>query len=275
MTHSIGTSSRHARRAWLGALLCASCVVASVAYAQSASTLYVYDLTNVQRDVPVPNLASTHRGVFLRLEKDYTPTAFGVRFEGNLVDKQSVGYAKPATGDTLFVEAESAVGVGARFRFASCSTDTNNIVQIGRAGFEGQVKLQLSKCRNDGRSARLQCRIAGERTPSNQGAVSSDVDLSPGVTYIAQCIKSPDPRDDDEAPIRLIVKPEGGSESWVDRLIPLTGAIRSTAYLSVANKYKLPSQVNNTDQFVGEIARVAFCAGPSGDSAKACLDASL
>jgi hypothetical protein len=49
----------------------------------------------------------------------------------------------------------------------------------------------------------------------------------------------------------------------------------SDQYLSVANKYPLPGQANNTDQFSGDLAKVAFCKATATDAMTACLDAEV
>jgi hypothetical protein len=204
----------------------------------------------------------------------------GVHFAGDLVSQSSVGYAKPSSGATLSV-ASGTSGVGGAVAFtyhattAGCFKDSVNLTQIGRfAANTTQVKLQLSKC-GDATYTHVQCRVTGNVSSSATLPSRSTLALEDGVRYVARCFKGPDPASGKPRLTISVTRVDTADTVDSVSLIPRTGTMTSSAYLSVGNKYPLPAQAANTDQFVGEISRAAFCTGPSAQAVRDCLETEM
>lgn len=198
----------------------------------------------------------------LRLAGDYQIFPDGVEFTGNTTDTQSAGYFKPPSGYTLDVSPLSAVGAAIDFTFrespSGCFTDSPNLTQVGFFGSGvSQVKLQLSNCRKTPGRTVPQCRFAGGRTPSGTAPVTGSEPLIDGRRYRLLCVKSPDGAS--TAQVTMVL--DGVSSQTFT--IPRTGIIRSSAYLSVANKYLMSSQANNSDQYNGVVHQVVYVVGDS------------
>ncbi len=210
----------------------------------------------------------------LNLSGSWSSDATGTQFAGNLTNSRSVGYARPVTGNTIDVPATRAVGASVMFvRSAACPSDSQYISQIGLfgAGYS-EVKLQLSRC--VGGLVYPECRIAGALTPTSAYAVRGTVALSAGSTYRLSCVKGPDNGTSATLAMQTgLLDPIDGSRTTVNNFtIPDTGRVSSTRHLSVANKYPLPSQSTNTDQFVGKVVKLSYCSGASTAAAQTCLD---
>jgi hypothetical protein len=216
----------------------------------------------------------------LELLGDWSPADRGVHFAGDLAGRQSVAAAKPARGYTLDVDsATTGVGAAVSFRYLApaggCFADSVNLTQIGRFAVDTtQVKVQLSKCADQAGATTVECRMAG-----NVGAatrpVGSPVRLVDGGDYTAQCYKGPDPRTGQATLLLRVVRTDvAGVDDTSSFPVPRTGVMRSTAWLSVANKYPLAPPAKNTDQFVGEVAEVRWCTGESETAVRSCLDGS-
>jgi hypothetical protein len=216
-------------------------------------------------------------GVPLNLIGNWSAAAGSVRFDGDLVSRRSVGEARPASGPTLRVDSASQ-GVGAAIAFTyrapakGCFADSVNLTQIGRFATNlTQVKIQLSKCK-DGGSTTVQCRMTGNVSSSSTLPSRNSLGLVNGVSYIAECLKGPDPGSGSATLAIRVTRVDTGQLVQTLHAIPRTGTMSSTQYLSVANKYPLPSPGSNTDQFVGEVSHVAYCTGISLDAVRGCLD---
>jgi len=250
----------------------------SLVHAQALGSLYSYNLTGSSS--VIANTAAENAGVNMNLTGNWSQTPFGVRFEGDLVSKRSVGYAKPASGSTINVPGTQAVGAAVLFRYqspvsASCFSDSDNITQIGKFGAGlSQIKLQFSNCGVSSTKVYVQCRMAGSNSTTNDGPVTGTLPLVDGETYLATCVKAPDPASG-SAIIELKtvrIDTVNGNQTVSNAFaITRTGTISSTDYLSVANKYPFGAQSANTDQFNGEVSRVAYCKGADIVAAKACL----
>lgn len=249
--------------------------------ATTTNSIYSYDLDGSSSTVT--NGAASNSGVNLTLEGDWSDTSFGTHFTGNTVDEMSVGYGRPGGGsDTINVPSTSSVGVTARFKFEGpplgdlCFPDSHNITQIGRFGEDlSQVKIQTSNCYDADWAVFPECRFAGADSTTLDLPFPSSQQLVTGQTYIVRCYKTPDPVTG--FPIATIdVTQENtfyGNRTASDSFeITPTGTIQSTAYLSIANKYQLPSQENNTDQFIGDVSKVAFCQATTTAAVKTCLE---
>lgn len=248
------------------------------AEAATASSIYSYTLTGGSGTVA--NAAAANPAVPLTLTGAWTASAYGVHFAGDLAGTQSVGWAKPTSGTTVSVAANQSLGAAIRFRYSApppgstCFADSHNLTQVGRYG-DGlsQLKIQLSNCGDSAANVYVQCRVAGAATTpaTTQVPKQSTLALLDGQQYVVRCVKAPDTATG--APLtlkvtRLVAAPTTVSATFT---VPATGAISSTAALSVANKYPLPAPAANTDQFVGDVAKVAYCAG-GGAVVGPCLD---
>ncbi len=247
-------------------------LLADLASAVSADSLYVYDLASA--GTVVTNQAAANTNVPLTLTGAWSSSQNGVTFEGNTTDKQSSSYAKPSAGSTIAVAANQAVGAAVIFtQTAGCGTDSQNISQIGFfATGASQIKLQLSKC--SGGKMYPECRIAGALTPSGTLAVRGTPVLSANTAYRLECVKTPDNGSSAEVIMRTTVV--STNQTTVNTFtIPDTGQISSTSYLSVGNKYPLTSLAKNTDQYKGLVTKVGYCKGASSAAAQACLESDV
>jgi hypothetical protein len=244
------------------------------AQAATAYSLYSYDLSTVSGSA-VANAAATNAAVSLQLVGSWSTDPLGVLFTGDQASEQSVGTARPSSGYTLNVAETRAVGVAIRFRYAgpqtgTCFTDSPNLTQIGRYGTRiAQVKLQLSNCGINKTSVFPQCRIAGGKSSSPVWPRTSSRALVDGTTYVVYCFEGVP--SGGTRTLFLRTTPVGSPMTSNQWAFPTPGAITSYSYLSVANKYPLPSQSNNTDQFNGAVAKVAYCSGPTPGVVSTCL----
>jgi hypothetical protein len=253
--------------------------------ASASTTDSIYSYTFTGSSSTISNGAATNSSVKLKLSGAWNQTGFGVHFDGNRVNKQSVAYGKPSSGNTINVAGNQSVGAAVRFKYAAptggagCFKDSRNIGQIGRFGAgQSQVKIQLSSCSKASNAVYSECRMAGANSTINDFPVTSSQPLVDGLTYIARCYKAPDPVSG-TATLYFDVTEEnltdGNGVTNDTYAITRTGTIQSTAYLSVANKYQLPTIPNNTDQFVGDISKVSFCQAGTTTAVKACLETEI
>lgn len=266
---------RNLRRIFYGVL--ATCLLALPAvpvHAAAPGSLYSYALDG--SSALISNNALSNQGVSLNLLGNWAATTFGVKFEGNLTNKQSVGYAKPASGSTLYVPANQAAGASVKFTYQApskgCFSDSPNVTQIGKYGSGlTQFKLQLSNCGKSKTTVYPQCRVAGSAGAND--VKTGTTPLVNGATYVLQCVKSPDPTSGSATlQLNLVKIDTANTYSTNTFSIKKTGTLNSSQYLSVANQYPLKSQTNNTDQFNGEIAQLAYCSGATTADAVACLN---
>lgn len=243
--------------------------------ATAADVVYSYQLTGLTSRIPNLGINS---GVPLDLIGNWSPTAGGVRFDGDLISRRSVAVARPASGPTLRVDSATQ-GVGAAIAFTyrrpanGCFADSVNLTQIGRfAANQTQLKIQLSKCK-DGGPTTVQCRMVGNVSSASTFPSRNSLALVDGARYVAHCLKGPDPATGSAALTIRVIRLDTGQVVDTVHAIPRTGTMISTQHLSVANKYPLPSQLGNTDQFVGDVARVAYCTGISLEAVSGCLEA--
>lgn len=250
-------------------------------YAAATGSLYSYDFANAIG--VVANNAEVNTNVSMTLFGDWTATSTGVAFTGNTTDAQSVGYAKPASGTTITIPTSQAVGAAIMFRYdapaSGCFSDSPNMTQIGSfAKNVTQIKLQLSNCGKSSANVFPQCRMAGSLTPSSVLPVMGTQALADGELYVVQCVKSPDPVSGNatlELKTTRIDAVNGNQVTTDTFMVAPTGTMSSSKYLSVANKYPLPTQANNTDQFVAEVSQVAYCRGASLAGTATCLEAEV
>ncbi|HSE29346.1 MAG TPA: hypothetical protein VLA77_02050 [Candidatus Saccharimonadales bacterium] len=272
------SSVRKISRFFIGLLVSALMVLPAVGVQAAApGSLYSYTLDGAS--ATVTNNAAANTNVNLNLLGDWSQTSFGVKFEGNTTNKQSVGYAKPASGSTINVPASQAFGGSVLFKYqaptsGTCFADSPNITQIGKYGAGlTQFKFQISNCGKSQTAVFPQCRVAGSSGANNP--VMGTQSLIDGYDYILQCIKSPDPASGSASLQMNLTKidPVNGNVTYTNNFaINKTGTLNSTQYLSVANQYPLKSQANNTDQFNGEVSKVAYCTGATVADAQICLD---
>lgn len=275
--------SQQWRRVFLSAcalVLAAALLPLPMVQAAAAGSLYSYTLDG--SSATVANAATGNSGVNLTMQGDWSQTPFGTRFEGDLTSKQSVAFAKPSSGNTISVPSTQAFGGSILFKYqkpasGNCFSDSPNIMQIGKWGTNvTQFKFQLTKCSNNQNLVFPQCRVAGSSGANNP--VTGTQALVDGQTYILQCVKSPDPANGN-ASLQMnltAVDTVNGHITQTDNFsITPTGSLSSTQYLTVANQYPFKSQTNNTDQFNGEVAKLAYCTGSDITAAKTCLDAEV
>lgn len=259
----------------LAALLLA--MMPQMAFATTPGSLYSYDFTGSTLSSPVANGAAANGSVGLNLYGTWSQSPFGIHFAGNMSGQQSVGYARPTSGNTVSVAANQAFGGAIKFKYeaptsGSCFSDSHNLTQIGRFGAGlSQAKLQLSNCGINSSHVYVQCRMAGSNSTTNDVPLASTQALADGESYVAKCVKAPDPSSGTTAMQLVVTRLSDGNATTDNFAITRTGTIQSTAYLSVANKYALPSPSQNTDQFVGDVAKVAYCAGASTMAVDDCL----
>ncbi|HSX05999.1 MAG TPA: hypothetical protein VLF69_06015 [Candidatus Saccharimonadales bacterium] len=250
----------------------------AVASASTANSLYSYTLTGSSSTVS--NAAASNTGANLSLVGDWNQSSYGVHFAGDLVSKQSGGDYKPASGNTINVPSTSSVGAAVRFKYqapasGNCFNDSSNITQVGRfAANTAQVKIQYSNCGNDSSHVFVECRMAGASTPSSVLPVRNALALVNGNDYIAKCYKTPDPSSGNATVTLRVVKVDtlyGNTVENDNFSVAPTGAITSAAYLSVANKFALPAQADNTDQFVGDVKKLSYCQATTTTAVSTCL----
>jgi hypothetical protein len=257
-------------------------VLSGGADAATPNSLYSYDFRGVTTGV-VPNRAATNGTVNLNLQGTWSPASVGAQFTGDLVGSQSAGWARPTTVPTINLKAPVALAFGVAFTYqapinATCFKDSPNLTQIGRFGnLVTQAKLQLSNCGKNKLATYVQCRIAGGSTPSTVTPVTNTQALVNGASYIATCAKSPTPSGQTQINLQVtrIDSVAGNYVVGNSFTQPATGIMRSTQYLSVANKYPLAAPDKNSDQYSGVISKVAYCKGNVYADALTCLNAEL
>jgi hypothetical protein len=260
------------------ALAMAACALtAPRADAATAYSLYSYDLSQTSGSI-VANGAAAFTAVPLQLIGTWSPTPTGVYFTGDQTSQGSVGKAKPNTGSTINVAETKSVGVAIRFTYtapvAGCFSDSPNLTQIGRFGNNvAQVKLQLSNCGISKTAVYPQCRVAGSQTPTSVWPRKSSVALVDGTTYVVHCMEGVTTTGTRTFILR--VTPLGSATTTNQWTVPSPGAITSTSALSVANKYPLPSGSANTDQYVGEVQKVAYCMAGTPGLISGCLSTEI
>jgi hypothetical protein len=240
------------------------------ASAASPSSLYTFDFRNTNGSLP--NLAASNTTAPMTLVGSWVSDSSGTQFSGDKVSTSSVGYAKPIAGSTISATASESVGATALYTYTGgCPTDSQNISQIGSfATNVSQVKLQISKCRSG--LVYPECRIAGSLTPQTAYAVRGTTPIQANTTYRQTCTKSPDTATSSTLVMELVRISQNGNQTFSNSFtIPRTGSIQSTSHLSVANKYPLPSQTNNTDQFSSKVVRVSYCKAANLADAQTCL----
>lgn len=260
--------------------------VASLAGPQATVTsvptlLYDYQFTGTNGTVV--NSAPGGVAAPLTLSGNWQPVPTGVQFNGNTAGQWSVAYGKPASGYTLNEPSTAAVGVGSEFTYqapatGTCFSDTPNITQIGRYyPHDAQAKIQLSSCNDNQSNVMTECRFSGSRTLSGTPPLVSTLPLISGDTYVVKCIKSPDQLYN-KATITLAVTDldaTHGEKKVIDTFrVAALGRMQTTEFISAGNKYPLPPPADNTDQFIGIVTTVAYCAGTPTDVGT-CLSASL
>ena len=275
------------RRAVIVTLVAASpfapMLTGSSSAAPTVGSLYSYTLTGVTT-TPVANGAEVNTGVPLKLVGNWTPSSVGINFVGDKTSKRSVAWAKPASGLTLNAAASDAVGAGINFRYAApatgaCYTDSRNITQIGRFGSGlTQLKIQLSSCAGNKTAVFPECRMVGANSTNADLPKRGTQALVNGATYVVKCFKGPDPATGQTTLTLETTKVDAvnGNVTTVNTF-PITrpGAMSSSGYLSIANKYPMPAQSSNTDQFIGDVAKVAYCKAVATDTLLICLDAEV
>jgi hypothetical protein len=247
----------------------------------SGSSALRYDYEFAGSTGTVSNSAPTGPALPLTLVGTWSPAADGVHFGGDTSGNRSVGFAQPATGFTLNVPATTAVGFGARFVYAApttglCFGDSPNITQVGRfAAKTAQAKIQLSKCADNKTHVVTECRFAGSLTPSSVLPVRSTLPLVDGHAYDVSCIKSADKAGNATVTLAVTDLSVAGSGTVTNVFtVRALGALKTSQALSAGNKYPMPAPAKNTDQFVGDLTRVVYCAGTSPD-VTSCLTAFL
>lgn len=250
--------------------------------AAAAGSLYSYTLSG--SSATIPNQAETNTNVPLNLVGDWSQTPFGVYFDGNKTNKRSGAWADQGNSNTISVPGSQSVGVSVMFKYeaptsGNCFSDSHNITQIGKFGSNlHQIKIQLTDCNKNLNNVYVQCRMAGSGSTTNDKPQMGTLPLVHGERYIATCVKAPDPASGKAImELKTVRLDETNGHQVVSNAyeITRTGTIQSTDYLSVANKYPLPNYSSNTDQFNGEVAKVAFCKGVDIYAAKACLAAEV
>jgi hypothetical protein len=252
--------------------------------AATPGSLYSYDFSGTTLKTPIPNGAAANSSVPLNLIGNWSQSPFGIHFAGDMQSQMSVAYAKPASGNVISVAANQGFGGAVMFKYAGpspgagCLGDSRNISQIGRFGTGlTQIKFQFSNCGTNGNSVFQECRLAGAKTSTSVQLARSSQALVDGATYIAQCVKSPDSSNGSTVQLKTVrVDAVNGNTVTTDTIkIPATGALQTSSALSVGNKYPLPTQKSNTDQFTGDVAKVAYCSGATLADATSCLDSEV
>jgi hypothetical protein len=244
-------------------------------------SLYSYDFRSSTVTSPVPNGATTNTAVPLNLIGTWSKSAFGIHFAGDTKSGASVAYAQPKSGNVLSVAANQAMGGAIMFKYegpsagTGCLGDSRNLTQIGRfSAGAAQFKIQYSNCGTSSSNVFPECRIAGAKSSDTVALARSTQALTSGETYIIQCVKSPDTATNTTVQLNVthVDAISGNQVTNNTNVIPAAGAMTTTSALSVGNKYPLPAQSANTDQFVGDIAKVAYCGGATTDAVTTCLN---
>lgn len=254
----------------------------AAATATTTAPVMIYNYQFKGTTGTVTNSAPGGPAAPLTLKGTWSNSANGVNFSGNLTGKESVGYAKPSSGNTLAASASQAVGFGAQIVYkppagATCFTHTPNVTQIGKfstmAGTT-QAKLQESGCGTSKKKVLMQCRFSGSKSASTVPSVTNKLPLVSGDTYNVSCVKSPDGTSGSTT-ITFTVTDLKTSKTLTNHFtVPAVGAMKTTQYLSVANKYPLAPPASNFDQFNGGMNSTVYCVG-SLTAVNSCLSAAL
>ncbi|HSX32772.1 MAG TPA: hypothetical protein VLF91_00320 [Candidatus Saccharimonadales bacterium] len=253
-----------------------------VAHAATANSLYSFTLDGSTSSVA--NAAASNTSAHLGLVGNWNQSSYGVHFAGDLASKQSGGSYKPSSGNTLNAPSTNAVGAVIRFKYQApasnnCFNDSPNITQIGRfQANTAQIKIQLSNCGTSSNNVYVECRMAGASTPSSVLPVRNNLALVNGGDYIATCYKTPDPASGNATVTLRVVKIDtlyGNTVENDNFSVAPTGAMTSQAYLSVANKFPMPAQSDNTDQFVGDVKKFSYCQATTTAAVSTCLGAEI
>ncbi len=252
---------------------------APAAIAGSASLLYSYtfgdSLTTVANAAPVNTSATLSLKGFVSIAAG----GAAVHFDGNTVNKASIGIARPTSGPTMSATSQEAYGAVVKFTqqlvgTQKCFPDSHNYTQIGRFGTQlSQFKIQASKCSTNSSAVFPECRVAGSLSATTIPVVRGTQALLNGKTYLVSCIKDPD-GSAGKSTITLETSRLDAAGPVTTRnvvTVASTGAFTSYDWLSVANKYPLPPASENTDQVVGDIYNVAFCQAGSTPDVRTCL----
>lgn len=256
----------------LGGIFIASVVTMVTVNAEHPNSLYVFDFRNASQSVP--NLAASNQSAAMQLVGDWQSTADGVQFSGNTTSQQSGGHGAPSTGLVIDEPGSAAVGAAVIFnQSGGCGVDSQNISQIGPfASATSQIKLQLSKCSSG--NMYPECRIAGQSTPTRQFALRGSIALLPGNDYRLECVKSPD--QGSSAAVTMRTTDLATATTTTDSFsIPATGSISSSRDVTAGNKYPLPAQGSNTDQYTGTITLLGYCASSDVLTTQSCLDSEV
>lgn len=207
----------------------------------------------------------------MQIVGNWSSTAEGALFTGNTTSLQSGGHAAPSSGPVINAASSQSVGAAVIFnQTGGCGADSQNMSQIGPfASATSQIKLQLSKC--SGGNMYPECRIAGQSTPARQFALRGTPQLSQGANYRLECVKSPDQGSNATVTMRT-TQLDTDVTTTNTFTIPATGSISSTRDVTVGNKYPLPVQGSNTDQYTGTITLLGYCVSSDTVRAQACLD---
>jgi hypothetical protein len=264
--------------------LAASPLLMGLAAAKTTTTssALIYDYQFKGTTGTVTNSATGGPVAPLTLTGSWSNSPNGVHFSGDTTSKESVGYAKPATGRTLSAGSGQAVGFGAQIVFqgpkgATCFTNTPNVTQIGKyssTGPSAQAKLQESGCGTSTHKVLLQCRFTGSKSAPTAPSVSNKLPLVSGNTYDVTCMKSPDTKKG-TANITFTVTNLKTNKTLTNHFsVPAIGAMNTSEYLSVGNKYPMAPQASNFDQFNGGVNSTFYCVGSTAD-VSTCLSSSL
>jgi hypothetical protein len=254
----------------------------AVAKTTTTGSAQIYDYQFKGTTGTVTNSATGGPVAPMTLTGTWSNTPNGVRFSGNTTGNESVGYAKPASGRTLSAGPGKAVGFGAQIMYqapkgATCFTNTPNVTQIGKystTGPSAQAKLQESGCGTSTHKVLLQCRFTGSLSSSSTPAVSNKLPLVSGNTYDVTCMKSPDTKTG-TANITFTVTNLKTNKTLTNHFsVSAIGAMNTSEYLSVGNKYPMAPAASNFDQFNGGVNSTFFCVGSIAD-VSTCLSSSL
>jgi hypothetical protein len=252
---------------------------ASAATQPNPALLYDYQFANAPTSGIITNSGSAD--VPLTLDGDWAATTTGVRFAGNLTGKESVGYAKPTTGDTIDSPPKDAIGFGAEIVYkgppakATCFTGSPNVTQIGRFSSTtgpGQAKIQLSSCSDSATQVMFECRFNGSLSSPATPWLST-VPLVNGNTYVVSCLKSPDASGMDTITV-TVTDVTTSTTTPTTFTVPAIGKVATILYLSVANTYALAPPADNHNQFSGLMESTVYCVG-SAANVSSCLSTSL
>jgi hypothetical protein len=254
----------------------------AAATAATTAPVMIYNYQFKGTDGTVTNSATGGPVAPLTLTGTWSNSTNGVRFHGNLTGDESAGFAKPSTGNTLSASAGQAVGFGAQIVYkppigATCFTTTPNVTQIGKyspKGGSAQAKLQESGCGTSKNKVLMQCRFTGSKSSPTAPAVTNKLPLVSGNTYDVSCLKSPDGTTG-TATITFTVTNLKTSKTLTNHFtVPAIGAMKTTEYLSVGNKYPMAPPASNSDQFNGAMNSTVYCVG-SEAAVGTCLSTAL